>query len=177
MKVIQIKTTWGHYLNKFIITLISMISMYLKVRAGVGIRDKHRRGEKWFLHAEPQSVTHFAIILCWHGMCVILFSFWSTSQLCCSNVHMCNHLLTIGILFLDYGLILRDDSLKALQLFYLWHASNVTLHTPCTCMTTHETHARCKKRQYLRGIPVRQLLMHVLIIFFVLTCFNIWFLY
>lgn len=54
---------------------------------------------------------------------------------------------------------------------------HVTLHTPCTCMTTHETYARYKKRRYLRDIPVQQLLMHVLIFFFfsVLTCFNIWF--
>lgn len=61
--------------------------MYLRVRAGVGIRDKHRRGKKWFLHAGPQSITHFGIILCWHSMCVILQFFLSTSQLCCSHLH------------------------------------------------------------------------------------------
>lgn len=75
VKVIKIKSTWGHYLNKFIVNLISMISMYLRVRAGVGIRHKHRWGKMWFLHAGPRSITHFGIIWCWHSVCVILHFF------------------------------------------------------------------------------------------------------
>lgn len=174
VKVIKMKSTWGHYLNKFIVSLISMISTYLRVRAGAGIRDKHRRGKKWFLHAFIVELYYVDTACVWfHNF----FEHKPIMLLKCSHLQpfVNNRYPLFGLWSYLKGF--QRNTLKALKWFYLWHACNVTLHTPCTCMTTHETHARCKKRQYLRDIPVRQLLMHVLIIFFVLTCFNILFLY